>query len=134
MVQPAIAWPASSWLLPADHHSPLPRETYAFHTATLPVFPRKDGKSEEPIRISGCPIKGPYFGTLVSIRFQRRMPAFRAMPRANLTDPPNPLISGATGSMPERTFAHLEQSSGLDLQESVAANAATVLDGPYATR
>ena len=78
--------------------------------------------------------KGPYFGTLVSIRLQRRMPALRAMSRANPTDSANPLISGATGSMSERTFAHLERFSGLDLQRSVAANAAGVLDGPYATR
>ena len=73
------------------------------------------------------------FGTLVSIRFQRRMPALRAMPRANPTGLGNPLISGATGSMSERTFAHLERFSGLDLQRAVAASAAGVLDGPDAT-
>ena len=56
--------------------------------------------------------KPPYFGTLVSIRFQRCMPALRAMPRANLTDPANPLISGATGSMSKRTFANLSDSRG----------------------
>jgi len=43
------------------------------------------------------------------------------------------LIFGATG-MSELTFAHLERLSGLDLQRPVAANAAAVLDGPYATR
>jgi len=32
-------------------------------------------------------IKGPYFGTLIYIRPQRRTPALRAMPRANPTDP-----------------------------------------------
>jgi len=36
--------------------------------------------------------------------------------------------------MSERTFAHLERFSRLDLQRVVAANAAAVLDGPYATR
>ena len=60
--------------------------------------------------------KGPYFGTLVSIRFQRRMPALRGMPRANPTDPSNRLISGATGSMSEQTFAPLERFSGLHPQ------------------
>ncbi len=39
-------------------------------------------------------------------------------------DVANPLISGATGSMPDRTFAHLERFSGLYLQRAVAANAA----------
>ena len=39
---------------------------------------------------------------LGSIHLQRRMPALRAMPRANPTDPANPLISGATSSMSER--------------------------------
>ncbi len=62
------------------------------------------------------------------------MPALRAMPRANPTDPANPLISGATASMSERTYAHLERFSGLDLQRAVAAKAAAVLDGRYATR
>jgi len=62
------------------------------------------------------------------------MPALRAMPRANPTDPANSLISGETGSMSERTFAHLERFSGLDLQGAVAANAADALAGPYATR
>ena len=95
------------------------------------------GKSHQVVRwlrFLGCVIKPPYFGTLISIRFQRRMPALRAMPSANPTDPANPLVSGATGSMPERTFAHLERFSGLDLQRAVAANAACALDGPYATR
>jgi len=79
------------------------------------------------------PIKPPYFGTLVPIRPQRRMPALRAMPRANPTDPANPLIPDTTGSMSERTFAHLERFSGLDLQRAVAASAAGVVDGSYAT-
>jgi len=62
------------------------------------------------------------------------MPALRAIPRANPTGLGNPLISGATGSMPERTFAHLERFSGLDLQRAVAANVVGVLNDPYATR
>ena len=78
--------------------------------------------------------KPPYFGTLVSIRLQRRTPALRAMPRANPTDTAKPLIFGATGSMSERTFAHLERFSGVYLQRPVAVNAATVPNGPYATR
>ena len=54
--------------------------------------------------------------------------------RPNPTDPANPLIFGATGSMSERTLAHPERFSGLDLQGAVAANAADALAGPYATR
>ena len=73
-------------------------------------------------------------GALVAIHVQRRVPPSRAMPRANPTKAANPLISGATGIMAERTFAHLERFSRLDLQRAVAANAAGVLDGPYATR
>ena len=42
---------------------PLPRKRGAFHTATHPVLPRKDQKSEEPIPIPGCPIKGPFWDT-----------------------------------------------------------------------
>ena len=68
-----------------------------------------------------------------SVDPQRRMMATRAMPRANPTDSANSLISGATSDMSERTFADLEQSSGLDFQGAVAVNAADVLDGPYAT-
>ena len=77
--------------------------------------------------------KNDRLGALIAIHVQRRMPALRAMPGANRTGPANPLISGATGSMSGRTFAHLKRFSGLDLQRSVAANAAAVLAGPYAT-
>jgi hypothetical protein len=99
--------------------------------ATQSVFSRL---CHQLIGIAGRVRKPPYFGTLVSIRLQRCIPVLRAMPRANPTDPANPLISGATGSMSERTFRHLERFSGLNLHGSVAANAAAVLDGPYATR
>ena len=61
------------------------------------------------------------------------MPAFHAMPRANPADLANQLISRATSGMSERTFPRLEQSSGLDFQGAVAANAADVLGGLYAT-
>ena len=99
--------------------------------ATQPVF---GGLCHQLMGIAGHVGKRPYFGTLVSIRFQRYMPALRATARANPTGPANPLISGATGSMSERTLARLERFSGLDLQRAVAANAAVVLDGPYAIR
>ena len=45
-------------------------------------------------RSGHCPIKPPYFGILVSIRLQGRMPALRAMPRANPTVPATHLTVG----------------------------------------
>ena len=51
-----------------------------------------------------------------SLDLQRRMTVLRAMSRANPADPANPLISGATSGMSERTFARLERFSGLGLQ------------------
>jgi hypothetical protein len=58
---------------------PLPRETDEFHTATHAAFSQKGRKSEEAVRIPGCPNKGPYKGlscvvsaTLVQCTFVRR--------------------------------------------------------------
>ena len=47
------------------------------------------------------------------VDLQRRMIATRAIPGADSADAANPLISGATSGMSERTFARLERSSGV---------------------
>ena len=77
--------------------------------------------------------KRPFFGTLVAIHFQYRIPDLRTIPGTDPTDPANPLISGATFSMSEQTFAHLEAFSGLAFQRTDAVDVANVFGGLYAT-